>query len=190
VSSDGLDATLAAALVQTGYSFQTSTSKTTTGAASRVFQLLFELPGGRGQYLITSYVAGWTIVALAPFRITSDPSAAKRHEIADFLLPKVPFVRVMADLRGAADSANLAWLESAVPVSRQGLPVDELVVVAPINTIVSAMEALRSEFHDCTAAAAPLTVPMRAFTVEPVDPAAHADVDQADPLMTTPQGSE
>jgi len=169
VSPDPLDAALAAALVQTGYSFQTSISKTSAGTTSRVFQLPFDLPDGLGQYCINSYVAGSTVVALAPFRITSDAPATKRHEIADFILPKVPFVRVMADLRSAVDSPNIAWLESAVPVSRQGIPVDELVIVAPVNTIVTAMEALRAEFRDCTAAESPLTVPVRAFTVEPVD---------------------
>jgi hypothetical protein len=93
------------------------------------------------------------VTAVAPFLITSDDATAKRYEIADFTLPKVPYVRVLKDLRGEGDSEDYAWLEAAVPVSRDGMPMDESVVVAPVNTIASAMALIRSSFRDSTAAA-------------------------------------
>jgi hypothetical protein len=155
VSLAPIEAALAAALVQGGFNFQTNVSKMHDGTRGRLFQLLFELPNELGQYIITSHVGelpsgAIVIMAVAPLRITSTDVVATRHAIADFIIPKVPFVRVMQDLTNLESAQKGAWLESAIPVSMREMPWDETVIVAPVQAITVAMELVRTMFRDAT----------------------------------------
>jgi hypothetical protein len=141
---DPLHASVAAALIQAGLSFQTSVGKTATERIVRVFQVPFDLPHGGRTCLVTAYSAGILFIAVAPLRLLTDRPKDMRHEMMDFLITRKGLVRLRPDV----SEADLIWVEAAVPLPSTGGPIDAFVAVAPFSAVASAVEAVRAQFPD------------------------------------------
>jgi hypothetical protein len=151
--NDRLQASIAAGLVQAGFSFQTNVGKSGAGAVVRIFQVPFELPreGGGASCVVTGYAAGPLLVAVSPLRITRGPFLQKRHEIADFVIRQKGMVRLFPDPQQDPTTAEVFWVEASIPVPSDGSPMDPFLSTAPFQAVAAAVDLIRDRYSVETA---------------------------------------
>jgi hypothetical protein len=164
--SGPLQASIGAALIEAGLSFDSNIGATGSGEPIRLFRIPYALDGGALPFVVTLYIGGEVLVALSPLRITADSVPAKRSEIAEYLVSRVPFVRLVPDLRGQAESSSIAWIEAGVPVIA-GQPLEASFARTPLYTVVSATEIVHATFSDCTEMITVFSIPIFDSTSEP-----------------------
>jgi hypothetical protein len=137
MTNDLLSASIAGALIQANLQFTASLGK--VGELDlRVFDLDFTLRDGRRISHLSAYVSGVVFVALAPIKI---PDQGRRREIAEFLVQRIPMVRLLPSPDVYPDH-DIAWVEASVPIPPN--PAVEAappwLVVPPFMLVVSAIE--------------------------------------------------
>jgi hypothetical protein len=150
-ANDGLHASIAASLVVAGLSFSTTVNKTPEGNVARTFRLAYKLRGH--DCVVTGYSLGVMLTAIAAVRVACPPDrlTSKRHELQDFLLEKVPMVRLSshpyADPPGDED---VIWVEVSLPVPPGGVPIEPWLAVTPFAAVAGAVDLLAITFADVT----------------------------------------
>jgi hypothetical protein len=125
MTNDLLHASIAAALVQADLAFTTVVGS--SGDRNiRLFEVEFGLLQSKRTCLVTAYVVGPVLVALAPVSVR----ATRRQDIGDALVNRFPMVRMFLDQREQPADLVTAWVESSVPV-----PVNVLQPTSPLLAI-------------------------------------------------------